>query len=488
MNEKENLCDIIIFGGHGDLALRKLMPACYHLYLDGYISKHSRIVTISRRKINLEDHKKLIKENLKKYLKNDLFNEEIFKEFSKQLHCLTIDLTKIEDYKKLSKLLNTDSNRNTINYLATAPSLFGTICKSLKKWDLITENTRVVLEKPIGRDLESSKIINDEVAEVFEESNIYRIDHYLVKDTVQNILAMRFSNALFMPLWSSRSIDHVQITVGESVGVESRWSYYDDAGALRDMVQNHLLQLLCLIAMEPPCNLEGDSVRDEKLKVLRSLRPITANDIKHKTVRGQYKEGAIEGKSVVGYLEEEGCKPDSQTETFVALRADIDNWRWSGVPFYLRTGKRMAKRYSEIVIQFKEVPHSIFPKGGGCLEPNRLIIRLQPQESIELKIMNKIPGHTDGMRLRTVGLELSTSQDNPRTPDAYEYLLLDVIRSNPTLFMRRDEIEAAWRWCDNILHHWQEQNIKVKPYTAGTFGPSSSIALIERDGRSWYEE
>ncbi len=412
----------------------------------------------------------------------------MFKEFSKQLFFIKIDLTKTKDYEKLTELLDTDKNRDRVNYLATAPSLFGIICKSLKKCNLVTDFTRVVLEKPIGSDLKSSQIINDEVAEVFDESNIYRIDHYLGKDTVQNILALRFSNALFMPLWSARSIDHIQITVGESVGVEGRWSYYDDAGALRDMVQNHLLQLLCLIAMEPPCNLEGDSVRDEKIKVLRSLRPIEAFEINQKTVRGQYQKGVIDSKSVVGYLEEEGCNPDSSTETFTAIRIDIDNWRWSGVPFYIRTGKRMAKKYSQIVIQFKEVPHMIFPKGGGCLEPNRLIIRLQPQESIELKIMNKIPGHSEGMRLKTVGLELSTPQNKPRTPDAYEYLLLDVIRSNPTLFMRRDEIEAAWKWCNQILLNWKEQGIKPKPYAAGTYGPSSSIALIERDARSWYEE
>lgn len=488
MSETNNICDIIIFGGHGDLALRKLMPALYHLSNDGYLNRQSRIISVSRKAVAQKDHLELIKSKLQEFLKENLFDAAVFEKFAAQLTYVKVDATDHDDYAELTELLNQIEGRDRVNYLSTSPSLYGNICKELDAWNLITPASRVVLEKPIGRDLESSRVINDEVAEYFEESAIYRIDHYLGKDTVQNILALRFSNALFMPLWNSRNIDHVQITVSETVGVEGRWSYYDDFGAMRDMVQNHLLQLLCLVAMEPPYNLNGDSVRDEKLKVLRSLRPITAGDIGQKTVRGQYVEGISGTKAVPGYLDEDGGNEKSNTETFAALRVDIDNWRWNRVPFYLRTGKRMRKRYSEIMIQFKEVPHSIFPKGGGCLESNKLIIRLQPDESITLSIMNKIPGLSEGMRLRGVDLDLNIPEKSVRTAEAYEHLLLDVIRDNPTLFMRRDEVEAAWIWADDILNAWQTQQTKIKPYPAGSDGPTASIALIERDNRSWQDD
>jgi len=488
MGEINNLCDIIIFGGHGDLALRKLMPALYHLSNDGYLNHQSRIISVSRAAVTQEEHLALIKTKLQEFLKDDLFDESVYENFAGQLTYIQVDATNHETYAGLTDLLGQIPDRDRVNYLSTSPSLYGNICKELDAWKLITAKARVVLEKPIGRDLASSRVINDEVALYFDESAIYRIDHYLGKDTVQNILALRFSNALFMPLWNSRNIDHVQITVSETVGVEGRWSYYDDFGAMRDMIQNHLLQLLCLIAMEPPYNLNGDSVRDEKLKVLRSLRPISPEEIGQKTVRGRYTEGINGTKAVPGYLEEDGGNEQSSTETFAALRVDIDNWRWNRVPFYLRTGKRMRKRYSEIMIQFKEVPHSIFPKGGGCLESNKLIIRLQPDESITLSIMNKIPGLSAGMRLRGVDLELNIPENSTRTPEAYEHLLLDVIRANPTLFMRRDEVEAAWIWSDNILDAWQTQQTKIKPYPAGSDGPTASIALIERDNRSWHDE
>ena len=300
-------------------------------------------------------------------------------------------------------------------------------------------------------------------------------------------MALRFSNALFLPLWNRRNIDHIQITVAETVGIEGRWDYYDDSGALRDMVQNHLLQLLCLVAMEPPCTLQGDDVRDEKLKVLRALRPLNVVDGTKRCVRGQYGAGNIKGQSVPGYKEEENANTSSQTETFVALRVDIDNWRWQGVPFYLRTGKRLARRYSEIVIQFKPVPHSIFPTcSQDGVAPNQLIIRLQPEESMELRIMNKIPGLSEQICLHAVTLELNTSRAI-RSPDAYEHLLLDVIRNNNTLFMRRDEVEAAWKWCESILNAWKQGTSPLKLYSSGGYGPASSIALIERDGRSWHE-
>jgi len=487
MSESNNICDIIIFGGHGDLALRKLMPALYHLGNDGHLNRQSRIISVSRSNVTQEEHLALIKDKLNEFLKEGLFDEKVFESFATQLTYVQTDLTDHDAYATLHKTLETHPDRERINYLSTSPSLYGVVCKELDAWKLIEPSSRVVLEKPIGRDLASSRVINDEVALYFDESSIYRIDHYLGKDTVQNILALRFSNALFMPLWNSLNIDHVQITVSETVGVAGRWSYYDDFGAMRDMVQNHLLQLLCLVAMEPPFNLNGDSVRDEKLKVLRTLRPITADEIGQKTVRGQYTEGINGTKAAPGYLEEDGGNENSSTETFAALRVDIDNWRWNRVPFYLRTGKRMRKRYSEIMIQFKEVPHSIFPKGGNCLESNKLIIRLQPDESITLSIMNKIPGLSEGMRLRGVDLELNIPENSARRPEAYEHLLLDVIRANPTLFMRRDEVEAAWIWADEILNAWETQNTKIKPYPAGSDGPTASIALIERDNRSWHE-
>ncbi len=487
MSETNNLCDIIIFGGHGDLALRKLMPALYHLSNDGYLNRQSRIISVSRKAVTQEQHLELTRSKLNEFLKDDLFDEAVFEQFAEQLSYVKVDVNDHDDYAALAEMLAEFPDRERVDYLSTSPELYGVICKELDSWKLIEPSSRVVLEKPIGRDLTSSQVINDEVARYFKESAIYRIDHYLGKDTVQNILALRFSNALFMPLWNSRNIDHVQITVSETVGVEGRWSYYDDFGAMRDMIQNHLLQLLCLVAMEPPYNLNGDSVRDEKLKVLRSLRPISSEDIGQKTVRGQYEEGISGTKAVPGYLEEDGGNEKSSTETFAALRVDIDNWRWNRVPFYLRTGKRMRKRYSEIMIQFKAVPHSIFPKGGNCLESNKLIIRLQPDESITLSIMNKIPGLSEGMRLRGVELDLNVPEKSIRTAEAYEHLLLDVIRANPTLFMRRDEVEAAWIWADDILNAWQAQNTKAKPYPAGSDGPTASIALIERDNRSWHE-
>jgi len=484
----EIVCDILIFGGHGDLALRKLMPALYHLSGDGYISHKSRIISISRDDFTQEENIARIEEKLKLHLVNNSFDALFFENFKKHLYYVRADLLDEQSYGELTLLLESEPQRERINYLSTSPSLFGTICRSLHTHGLITEHSRVVLEKPIGRDLTSSRVINEEVAKYFEESAIFRIDHYLGKDTVQNILALRFSNMLFAPIWNAQYIDHIQITVAESVGLEGRWGYYNEFGAMRDMMQNHLMQLLCLIAMEPPCSIDGDSVRDEKLKVIRSLRFIEGDDLATKTVRGQYSSGAIDKVAVPGFFEEEGGSPKSDTETFVAIRADIDNWRWNNVPIYMRTGKRMSKRYSEIVVDFKAIPHSIFPNKGSCIDTNKLVIRLQPDESISLFIMNKVPGLTDGMRLQKVELDLNVSENAPRSPDAYEHLLLDVIRDNPTLFMRRDEVEAAWIWADKILDGWSEKEIKPKSYPAGTNGPAASIAMIEKDGRSWYGE
>ncbi len=486
--KKEIQSDIIIFGASGDLALRKLMPALYHLLKGNHLGSETRIIAVSRDNMTQEEYCNIIEQKFKASFKEKVFDEQVFEVFKIRLHYVMVDLMQEESYQSLANLLKGHEEKERINYLSTAPSLFGTICRFLDNAGLILPTSRVVLEKPIGNDLKSSQVINDEVSKHFSESTIFRIDHYLGKDTVQNILALRFSNMLFAPIWNSLYIDHIQITVAETVGAEGRWSYYDNYGAMRDMVQNHLLQLLCLITMEPPSSLNGDNVRDEKLKVIRSLRYIDGENLRLKTVRGQYASGVSDKKAVVGYLEEDGGNANSLTETFVALRADIDNWRWNGVPIYLRTGKRMREKYSEIVIDFKDVPHSIFPKGGICIDSNKLVIRLQPDESISLFIMNKIPGLNEGMRLQKVKLDLNVAASTVRTPDAYEHLLLDVVRNNPTLFMRRDEVEAAWVWADKILDGWKNNGITPKPYTSGTDGPSASIALIERDGRSWYEK
>lgn len=485
MADLQSVCDVVIFGGHGDLAFRKLMPALYHLTDRGYLDSKSRIITVTRVEMTVEEHRKLVKEKLKNFLKENVFDEEKFRLFEKQLEVVIIEFDKNSSYEGLSKLLNQEPDRERVNYLSTASDFFSTICHSLNAWSLITPTSRVVLEKPIGRDLESAQLINKGVLQYFNESQIYRIDHYLGKDTVQNIMALRFSNRFFMPLWDANNIDHVQITVAENVGVEGRWDYYDKYGAMRDMIQNHLMQLLCLVAMEAPCSLDADSVRDEKVKVLRSLRKMTPRDIVEKTVRAQYTQGVSDGETVPNYTD---GVPNSNTETFAALRVDIDNWRWNGVPFYLRSGKRMHKRNSEIVIQFKAVPHSIFANQGRCISENKLIISLQPKESIELQLMNKIPGLSEEMRLQQVELELNTPMNMKHKPDAYERLLLDVIRSNPTLFMRLDEVEAAWKWADVILEAWKENFVSMKNYRSGTDGPTASIQLIARDGRSWHDE
>jgi len=487
MSEIENLCDIIIFGGHGDLAFRKLMPALYYLCNDGYLNQQSRIITVTRKNMDDEEHIRLVKSKLLEFLAPEEFDEARFDQFKQQLHIVKIDFADEKSYQGLKALLDLHPDRERVNYLSTAPDFFGSICRALSTWELVTPQSRVVLEKPIGRDLKSSRVINVEVLKYFDEKQIYRIDHYLGKDTVQNIMALRFSNRIFMPLWDASNIDHVQITVAESVGVEGRWGYYDDYGAMRDMIQNHLMQLLCLVAMEPPCSLDADSVRDEKVKVLRSLRPMSMVDLDQKTVRAQYAPGSSGGESVPGYLEGKGVE-NSTTETFAALRVDIDNWRWNGVPFYLRSGKRMRQRYSEIVIQFKTVPHSIFANKGRCISENKLVISLQPKESIELKLMNKIPGLSEQMRLQQVDLELNAPVNTAHKPEAYERLLLDVVRSNPTLFMRLDEVEAAWEWADVILDGWAENSVPMKSYNAGTDGPIAAVQLIARDGRSWHDE
>ncbi len=398
-----------------------------------------------------------------------------------------LDASKTEGFAALAEKLGDISNGLAI-FLSTAPSLFGPTIKGLESAGLTGANVRIGLEKPLGVDLQSSRIVNDIVAEAFPEDRTFRIDHYLGKETVQNILALRFGNSLFEPVWNAQGIDHVQITVSETVGLEGRAGYYDDVGALRDMVQNHMLQLLALIAMEPPARFDGTSIRDEKVKVLRSLRPVAGADVPNLTVTGQYGGGAVKGEIVRSY--DTDLEKPSDTETFVAIKAHVDNWRWHGVPFYLRTGKRLAERRSEIVIQFKPVPHSIFEDRGGALKPNVLVIRLQPEEYIQLLVMAKEPGlDRDGIRLKEVPLNLSLEHEfaGTRRRIAYERLFLDLIEGDPTLFVRRDEVEAQWAWIDAIREGWKSGNVKPKPYASGSWGPSAAIALTERDGVTWNE-
>ncbi|MHC1480651.1 glucose-6-phosphate dehydrogenase [Frateuria aurantia] len=477
--------DLVIFGGTGDLSIRKLLPAMFHRFVDGQIDPASRIIGIARADLNDESFRSTVQDAISQASKDAKAKD--IKAFLQMIHYRSLDASKDAGWEEFASFIGEQAEHIRVFYLSTSPSLFSSLCKRLGDHKLNEGKARVVLEKPIGTDLASANKINDDVAKVFHESQTYRIDHYLGKETVQNLLALRFGNALFEPLWNAGHIEHVQITVAETVGVGHRAGYYDGSGAMRDMIQNHILQLLCMLAMEPPASLEPDAVRDEKLKVLRSLKPITAAEASQNTVRGQYRAGASEGGSVPGYQDELGRA--SNTETFVAIKAEIANWRWAGVPFYLRTGKRLPERLSEIVVTFKEVPHSIFGQEAGTLAQNRLVLRLQPDEGVKLWLTIKNPG-PGGLKLRHVPLDMSFLEafGIRQLPDAYERLILDVVRGNPTLFMRRDEVEAAWNWADPILDAWAASGDAPKLYTAGTWGPSASVALIERDGHTWNED
>ena len=479
--------DLIIFGGTGDLAMRKLLPALYHRDRDGQLSDDSRIIAASRGDLTPDDYLAQAEASLRSNLAEGDFDAAHWKAFSARLHYAHADALDHDGWSELVNLLAGREDQIRVAYLATAPSLFGPLANGLKSNGLITDASRIVLEKPLGQDLESARDINNAVGDCFSEDQIYRIDHYLGKETVQNLLALRFGNSLFEPLWRRGSIDHVQFTVAEDIGVGGRVEFYDGVGALRDMVQNHLLQLVCLFAMEPPSSLDQNAVRDEKIKVLRSLKPILTGDVRANTVRGQYTQGAIKGSTVAGFMDESSNK-DSTTETFVALKLEIENWCWSGVPFYLRTGKRLKAKHSEIVVQFQDVPHSIFPEQQYNVSPNLLRIRLQPDEGVQLSVMAKEPG-PGGFELRPVSLDLSFAETfGVRYPDAYERLLMEVLRGNPALFMRRDEVEAAWEWIDGIIDGWQNSKQKVDSYVSGSWGPTASSVLLDRDGRSWHQE
>lgn len=475
--------DLVVFGGTGDLARRKLIPALYHRFCDGQISKDSRIIGTSRSSRSKDEYSNQMKTAYNEFSSGDDYDDGQWEEFGSQLNYASLNVGSDDaDWTGLVKALKGGKNRVRVFYLAVPPSLYVQICQGLKAAGLVTENARIVLEKPLGTDYASAKATNEGVRAVFEENKIYRIDHYLGKETVQNLLVLRFGNVLLEPLWSNRAIDHIEITVAESIGVGGRGAYYDGAGALRDMVQNHLLQLLCLTAMETPASLDADDVRTEKLKVLRALRPITKDVASYVTVRGQYARGKVDDEVMTDYLTDVGVD-DSETETFVAIKAHIDNWRWAGVPIYIRTGKRMATRRSEIVIQFKPVPHSVF--GRTKPNPNKLVIRLQPDEAVNLWMEIKEPG-AGGMRLKTLPLNLAYADNfTVRYPDAYERLLMDVVRGNLSLFMRGDEVEAAWKWVDEIINSWSEANQRLELYQAGQDGPDEAHDMLDRDGNKW---
>ena len=472
---------LILFGASGDLSQRMLLPSLCALHADGLVHQDLQIFGTARSEMSDESFRNFAATALERYLPED--RKSAIPSFLSCLFYQKVDASVPDEFPALAKKVG-HAREGLAIFLSTAPSLFERTIAGLSATGLAEGNSRIGLEKPLGTDLATSQQINDAVASAFSEDRIFRIDHYLGKETVQNLLALRFANILFEPLWNASHIDHVQITVSETVGLEGRVGFYDGAGALRDMVQNHMLQLLALVAMEPPSSFDATAVRDEKVKVLRSLRKVEPAE----SVIGQYRAGAIAGQAVPGYDEELGAA--SITETFVALKAHVDNWRWKGVPFYLRTGKRLPERKTEIAIQFKPVPHSIFAGHGAQTEPNRLIIGIQPQENVRMSVMAKVPGlDRGGVRLREVPLDISMPNAfaGARRRIAYERLLLDLIEGDQTLFVRRDEVEAQWHWIDAIRQSWTDNHMEPKPYTAGSWGPSAAIALAERDGVTWHE-
>jgi glucose-6-phosphate 1-dehydrogenase len=485
-NVKVEPFDLVVFGGAGDLAHRKLYPALFHRELGNQFSEPTRIIGASRRRLDRDAFRASVKDTLTKLNLVDGKAGAVLERFLSRLDFVAIDAMSEGGWGDLKTLLG-DDERIRVYYLATGPDLFGPLAKRIGAEGLVTARSRIIVEKPIGKDGESAAAINDVIGSVFVERNIFRIDHYLGKESVQNLMALRFANILLEPLWNSAHIDHVQITVTETLGVEGRGDYYEEAGAMRDMVQNHMMQLLCLVSMEPPSSLEADSLRDEKLKVLKALQPIDETNAVNLTVRGQYRAGFADGGPVPGYLQDIG-KGASDTETFVALKLGIANWRWAGVPFYLRTGKRLPQRFSEIVVGFRHVPHVIFAMHPDGIPANRLVMRVQPDEGIKLWMMVKEPGPGE-MRLQHVPLDMSFAEAFGVAPaDAYERLLMDALRGNAALFMRRDEVEAAWKFIDPIRNAWAQSGEAPRPYAAGTWGPNASVALIERDGRTWNEE
>jgi len=479
--------DLVLFGGTGDLATRKLIPALYRRELAGQLDADSRIIGCGRTSLTSEAYTHRLEDALRKRLHHDEWDDTVWARFRERLCFMPLDAQRGADYERLGEQLREANNLQRVFFLSISPELFVDITRNLDAAGLATSSSKLVLEKPIGHDLSSAQAISDEVARVFPEERTYRIDHFLGKETVQNLLALRFANTLFEPLWNRKWVDNVQITLAEQNGVAERPGFYDRTGALRDMIQSHALQLLCIVGMEQPVSLDADPVRNEKLKVLRSLRPMRGTQAIENTVRGQYRNGAVDGQPVRGYRDEPGVAAQSHTETFIALAASLDNWRWAGVPFYLRSGKRMARKETEIVINFRDVPHQIFHDPLYGSRPNRIILRLQPERGVQLDMWMKPPG--DAMVLRKAPLDLDFSEtDEGRALDAYERLLSDIFRGRQTLFMRRDELEAAWSWIDPIRDAWEQLNDDPRPYMAGTWGPAASSALLARGDTAWHEE
>ncbi|MFD0668662.1 glucose-6-phosphate dehydrogenase [Ramlibacter sp. MAHUQ-53] len=484
--------DLVLFGGTGDLAWRKLMPALFQAFRHGTLPLGGRIVGVARDDLDDDGYRAFIRARFDDVELSKRPSAEEFDRFAALLAFVRMDLSNPADYARLGTRLAERNARTVVMYLATAPALFTTICEQIGAAGLNTPHTRVVLEKPLGHDLASNRAINEAVRTVLSERQVFRIDHYLGKPSVQNLFALRFGNALFEPLWRREHIDHIQITIAEDLGVEKRGAFYDSTGALRDMVQNHALQMLCALAMEPPINAHADAIRDEKLKVLRSLKPWTPVTLDQHAIRGQYVAGRVGGEAVPGYLDEAGVGRDSATESFVALRAEIANWRWAGVPFYIRTGKRLAARDAHIVVNFRPAPHAIF--GGPAGAANRLVINLQPRDGLELHLMaqgqdNRHAARSAAQHLAPVQLDLDFDKRfGAERVGAYERLLLDVIDGRLNLFVRSDEQEEAWRWVEPLLDHWRGHRDGLRPYAAGSWGPSASSAMIARDGHCWSEE
>ncbi|MFL2775564.1 MAG: glucose-6-phosphate dehydrogenase [Paracoccaceae bacterium] len=469
--------DLVVFGGTGDLAKRKILPSLFRRFVAGQMPNDAFVIGVARSELDTKSYQDLVLSALKEFEPELVASAEL-EIFIKKIKYVQIDAQGDFGWSDLADKVR----KNAIQafYFSVSPSLFGQLAEKLHQYSIASQSSRIVLEKPFGRDLNSAQALNAVLKEHFSEDQIYRIDHYLGKETVQNLMAVRFGNMLFEPLWNSQYIDHIQVTVAESVGVEGRGSYYDQAGAMRDMIQNHLMQLLCLIAMEPPAKFSPDAVRDEKLKVIRALDPISSSDI----VRGQYSNSG----SDKSYLEAVD-NPSSKTESFIALKVQISNWRWAGTPFYLRTGKKLKARCSEIAVVFKETPHSIFGPDAGS-HRNALVIRLQPDEGMTMDLTIKEPG-PGGMRLIDVPLDMTFAEalgpEVDAVPDAYERLIMDVIRGNQTLFMRGDEVEAAWSWTDPVIDQWIRKGSTPEKYEPGSSGPEDSLMLMHKDGRKWRE-
>lgn len=480
--------DLVLFGGTGDLAWRKLLPALFQAFRHGTLPPDGRILSVARDALSDAQYRELIRSRFEQVDLAKRPTPQEFARFAALLHHLPMDLSRADDYARLAQTLQARQADTVVMYVATAPSLFTHVCEQIAAVGLNGPATRIVLEKPLGHDLASHQAINATLRRVLNEDQVFRIDHYLGKPSVQNLFALRFGNALFEPLWRRETIANIQITIAESLGVEGRGAFYDPTGALRDMVQNHALQLLCAIGMEPPINASANAIRDEKLKVLQSLKPWTPATLEHGVVRGQYTAGVVHGAPVPGYQQEPGVPLHSTTETFVALRAEISNWRWAGVPFYLRTGKRLAGRDARIVVNFQPVPHPIFKTPHAAA--NRLVINLQPKDGLELHLLAQGPAHHQAEpALSQVHLNLDFDQRfGSDRVGAYERLLLDVIAGRLNLFVRSDEQEEAWRWVEPVLQHWKNDPGTPRPYAAGSWGPSAASAMIARDGFCWSEE